>query len=140
MKQDSCGFLLKQIHDAIRKRVDNRLRENGLTMTQVRLLMELGDSEDDALSLKELERHFRVAQSTIVGIVLRLEAKGFVQGYVASDDSRVKLVRLTPEGAAIREAHKKEIDELEELLVSGLTEREGLDLLRMLHNVYERIR
>ena len=140
MRHETCGLLIKMIHDSVRKRLDNSLREKDLTLAQVRVLMELGGNSSEAKSLKELERRFRVAQSTIVGIISRLEAKGFVQGFTAPDDNRVKLVKLTPDGEKFREANIREVEEMEEKLVSNLTEFEQQDFLRMLRTVYESIR
>ena len=140
MKSDSCGRLIKQIHDAVRKHADNSLREKDLTLTQVRVLIELGDDNESAKPLKELERRFGVAQSTIAGIVDRLETKGFIAGFTDQDDNRVKLVKLTPEGGKFRETSIREIEKMERRLLSRLTEAEQHDFLRMLRMVYDSIR
>ena len=140
MKHETCGLLIKQIHDTVRKHLDNSLREKELTLAQVRVLMELGEGEGYTKSLKELERRFNFAQSTIVGIVCRLEAKGFVQGFAAPGDNRVKLVKLTPEGEKFREASIREVEEMEERLISCLTEAEQQDFLRMLRAVHGNIK
>jgi DNA-binding MarR family transcriptional regulator len=137
MRCESCGFLIKQIHDAVGKRVNNELRANNLTLTQVRVLMELWEEGGGSIALKELERRFRVAQSTVVGIVHRLEVKGFVEGFTAPDDNRVKLVKLTPEGKKFREKHIRAINEMEKQLISCLSADERRDFLRMLHIVNE---
>ena len=84
MQQNFCGLLIKQIHDAIGKHVNNELREKELTLSQVRVLMELGDNSGGAMPLKELERRLHVAQPTVVGIVHRLEEKGVYTGICRS--------------------------------------------------------
>ena len=139
MQKDSCGLMIKKIHEAVRKRVDNSLREKDLTLTQIHVLMVLGGEGGEAKSLKELERRFQVAQSTIVGIIGRLETKGFVQGFTAPDDNRVKLVKLTPEGERFREANIKEVEEMEQRLLSNLTNEEKEEFLRMLLLVYDSV-
>ena len=140
MQYDSCGMLLKKIHDAIVKHANNDFRKQGLTLTQARLLMELDESEGDKISLKELERRFDVAQPTIVGIVQRLEAKGLIISVTAPDDNRVKLVKLTASGKIFSETNKNEIAMMEKRLVSGLTKKEQQDFLRMLNNAYDNIK
>lgn len=139
MRHDTIGILIKQIHDAVGKHVNNALREKGLTMAQVRVLMELGEDDGSAKSLKELEHRFRVAQPTVVGVVRRLEAKGLVQGFSDPDDNRVKLVRLTPDGERLRKMNMREIDEMEERLLKNMSEDEQQNFLRMLHTVYNNI-
>ena len=140
MRHETCGLLIKIIHDAVRKRLDNSLREKDLTLAQVRVLMELGENGGETKPLKELERRFQVAQSTIVGIISRLEAKGFVEGHTAPDDNRVKMVKLTEDGEKFREASIREVIEMEERLLSRLTETEQQEFLRMLRAVYDSIR
>lgn len=140
MQRETCAVLIKQIHDAVGKHVNNALREKDLTMAQVRVLMELGDDDGTAKSLKELERRFRVAQPTVVGVVRRLEAKGLVRGFSDPEDNRVKLVKLTPEGERFREANMREIEEMEKQLLSPLTEEEQRDFLRILRTVYNSIK
>ena len=140
MDKTSCGLLIKQIHDATRKHVDNSLRKKGLTLAQGRVLMVLGEEGGSAIALKELERRFHVAQSTIAGLVQRLEAKGFVEGVTASGDNRVKLVRLTPAGEQFHKANIKEIVEIEQRLLSPLTGQEQEDFLRMLRTVFDGIK
>ena len=140
MHQDYCGLLIKQIHDAVGKHVNNELRERDLTLTQVRVLMELGEDGGGAMPLKELERRFHVAQPTVVGIVRRLEEKRLIQGFTAPEDNRVKLVKLTLEGKTFRETNICAIEEMEKRLLSRLTEAEQRDFLRMLRTVYDSVR
>jgi DNA-binding MarR family transcriptional regulator len=132
--------MIKHIHDAVGKHANNDLRERGLTLTQVRVLMELGENDGEAMPLKELERRFNVAQSTIVGIILRLEAKGLAEGFTAPDDNRVKLVRLTAAGEQFRESNARTIDEMDNRMTAGLTEAERLIFLRILRTVYENVK
>jgi DNA-binding MarR family transcriptional regulator len=140
MQRDTCGILIKKIHDAAGKRINNSLREKDLTLTQARILFELGNDSKGIMPLKELERRFNVAQSTIVGVIRRLEAKGFVQGSIDPKDNRVKLVKLTPEGEKFREMTIDEIEKMEKRLLAHLTKTEQRDFLRFLHTVHDNIK
>ena len=48
--------------------------------------------------MKELERTFCVAQSTVAGIISRLEQKGFIEAFGDASDKRIKVVHITPAG------------------------------------------
>ena len=72
------GQLIKLLHDRLERHANNTLRGKDLTMMQVAVLMELQEAEQKQRSMKELERKFCVAQSTVAGIISRLEQKGFV--------------------------------------------------------------
>ena len=119
-----CGRLIKQIHDEIQKTVNNALRSQDMTLAQLEALLELDQAPENQLSLKELERRLHIAQSTTAGIIMRLEQKGFVEGFGDSGDRRIKLVRLTPAGADCLILAQGSRKEIEGKLLSGLTETE----------------
>ena len=119
-----CGRLIKQIHDEIQKTVNNALRSQDMTLAQLEALLELDQAPENQLSLKELERRLHIAQSTTAGIIMRLEQKGFVEGFGDSSDRRIKLVRLTPAGADCLILAQGSRTEIEGKLLSGLTETE----------------
>lgn len=118
------GFCIKQIHDRMEKHANNAMRKNGVTMMQVSVLLALQDTVEKQLSMKELERTFGVAQSTVAGIVSRLEQKGFVKAYSDASDKRVKLVHITAEGerCCAEAAYHKE--EAEQMLLKGFSAEE----------------
>lgn len=124
MKQQDCGLLIKQINDELRKNGNNALRSQDMTLTQLDALAELDQAPGGQRSLKELEQILHVAQSTAAGIVIRLEQKGFVASFGDAGDRRVKLVRITQEGAECVRTALHHRAEAEAKLLSGLTETE----------------
>ena len=133
------GLLIKKIHDSLKKRANNTLRSKDLTLMQMSVLMALQETPNKQLSMKEMERHFQVAQSTVAGIVARLEQKGFVEAFGDVDDKRIKLVHM-PAGGEIccdETAHYRK--EAEELIVKDLSAEEqnqlNLLLLKVADNV-----
>ena len=74
-------------------------RELGLTGPQVsaiKILETFGD-----ISLSELSERMRARNSTITGVVDRMERNGLVARIPSEEDRRVTLIRLTKEGARI---------------------------------------
>lgn len=137
---DLCGILIKKIHDALEKKTNNELRTKDLTLAQVQMLMTLEKEENGISSLKKLEKILNVAQSTTVGIVKRLEPKGFVEGYMDSEDKRIKLVRITPAGKAVCHEAQADMNENEQRLLSGLTKSEREQLKVLLQKVYKNLK
>ena len=131
----SCGMLIKQINDSMRKQVNNHLRSCDLTMAQVGVLLELRKNTDQQMTLKELERSFRVAQSTAAGLVSRLEQKNFVESFGDSKDKRIKIVRITKKGEHFFQEADEHRKQTEEQLLSELTETEQEILLSLLKKV-----
>lgn len=136
----SCGQLIKQIGDELQKRADNELRSQGLTLAQTGVLLGLYYAPEKQLSMKELEKNLYVAQSTVVGIVSRLERKGFVESCGDSSDKRIKRVRITSAGIERFLATEQDMVQTEQYLLSGLTETERESLYLLLKKVRDTIK
>lgn len=134
-----CTYYIKQIHDYVEKRANNELRKKDLTLMQLTVLVILASASEGQLSLKEIEHELGVAQSTTVGIVDRLEQKGFVRKMDSLVDKRVKIVQITPEGLAPCSDIVVDMDAGVELLLRGLTEEERNVLDRLLQKVCNNI-
>lgn len=76
----------------------------GVTATQLtvlKMLQEVGD-----LSLGALSKEIRAHNSTVTGIVDRMEVAGFVERVRSADDRRVWIIRLTAQGRKVAERAK----------------------------------
>jgi len=74
---------------------------NGVTPTQLsvlKLLQEIGD-----LSLGSLSKEIKAHNSTVTGIVDRMEAAGLVERARSDEDRRVWIIRLTTAGRKVAE-------------------------------------
>ena len=119
-----CGKLIKQIHDELEKQANSVLNAQNLTLAQMHVLMELRAVNEHQLTLKQLEGLLHVAQSTVAGIVNRLEQKGYVVCFVDGKDRRVKRAAITADGLACCTEAQGHIEEMENRLLAGLTEAE----------------
>lgn len=135
INQNSCGALIKQIHDELEKNANNAMRSHGITMVQCSALLILNGASEKQMALKELERMLRVAQSTAAGIVTRLEQKGLVEGFGSPDDKRIKMVRITSQGIECCQRAEQNMEQTEKSLLSGLTETEKGIFLTLLKKV-----
>lgn len=129
---DDIGFYIKQIHDRLEKNANNTLRADGITMMQVSVLLALQEADDKCLSMKALEHRFSIAQSTVAGIVSRLEQKGYAEALADRSDRRIKLVHITAEGEACcsKTAVHKELADRE--LLKGFSYEDRELLLKLL--------
>ncbi len=125
------GFLIKQLHDRLEKQANNLLRSKELTMMQMAVLMALQDAEEKQLSMKELERYFQIAQSTVAGIISRLEQKGLIVAISDATDKRIKVVHITAAGETCCEEAAVHMHEVEEGLLRGFSQ-EDRDMLNSL--------
>lgn len=127
-----CGPLLKQLNDVLTKRVNHELKDEDLTVAQMRVLLFLDNHEEKQAPLKELERGLSIAQPTAVGLCRRLKEKNFISYFPDPKNHRAKWVVLTVEGkrkCAIAYTH---MQETEQQLLSGMTEEEKKDFYILL--------
>lgn len=129
------GPLFKQIHDRLEKQSNNALSAKGLTMMQVSVLMALEEAPEEKMTMKELEHYFGVAQSTVAGIVSRLEQKGLVEASGDEEDRRIKIVHITSSGKLCTSEASIEMKRAEERLLQGLSDQDKKTLNRLLIHV-----
>lgn len=134
------GLLIKQIHDKLEKNANNILRSEGLTMMQISVLMLLQQSEKEQLSMKELEQYFKVAQSTIVGIISRLEQKKFVKRFNNNIDKRIKLVCITPTGKLCCKKAAHQMNQTEKDILHNFSEDECKTLNYLLTKIIDNLK
>lgn len=134
------GRLIKKINDAIERYANNSLRESGLTMVQVRVLLSLNQMDEKTCSFKELEQIMGVAQSTCAGIINRLALKQFVDCFVDANDKRMKLVQITSKGEQCCADTMQNIKAMEERIARGLSAEEQELFHSLLLRVYENVK
>lgn len=130
------GFLLKRICEMKEHESNLALKSLGLTVTQARILGFLYYQEGQCCTLKDLERAFSVAQSTVVGTIFRMERNGMVQGFPDKTDRRVKWVRLTEKGLTHCKECEEHIAQSDAMTFACLSEEDRGELLRLLTLIY----
>ena len=139
-KQLPYAALIKQLSTEIQKRADAALQESDLTMTQMYFLGALSHLPGRTATLKELERYFRVAQSTAAGVAARLEKKGLVESLPNENDRRVKRLRITDAGANTLRHALETMERGEKQMLSPLDEAEQETLITLLRKVHGALR
>ena len=134
------GWYIKRIDNALASEACRNVQAHNLTMQQSQLRFALSDAENHTRTLKELESIFGCAQSTLAGLVARLEKKGLVEGFTDPRDRRIKHVRLTESGAKMRQTCHEDILQSEKRMSAGMTEEEKQLFLQCLQKVYENLK
>ena len=134
------GWFIKRIDNALEKEANQNLQALNLTMQQNRVLIHLAHAEDHTLSLKTLEEQFGAAQSTVAGLVSRLEKKGLIEAVPDPADKRVKLAKLTDAGIKLHAQGRQLLVESEARLTANLSDEEREIFLSCLKKVYEAVK
>lgn len=109
------------------KELARRASLTGPQLTVVKLLESIED-----LSLSELSERIRAQNSTVTGIIDRMEREGLVVRERSKEDRRVVKIRLTDKGAELARDIPVEPMEVFRQALSSLTKDEVRDLLRIL--------
>lgn len=88
---------IKRLHLLMTRLVDESLRPYGLARGQWQVLAYV--HEAGTLSQRRLQESLKIESATLTVIVDLLVAKGWLDRLPDPDDGRVRLLRLTPDGA-----------------------------------------
>ncbi|SMB79574.1 transcriptional regulator, MarR family [Desulfonispora thiosulfatigenes DSM 11270] len=117
--------LLKQITDGIRQNVELEFMELNLTGPQgmlVGILAHYGE-----MKISDLSERMKLSNSTISGIVDRLEKQGLVERTRSTEDRRVVYVKVTAEFKKKAKEHFNQIEEKFQSILNYNTTPEEVD-------------
>lgn len=126
------GYLIKNIDEKLKAKANANLKEHGLTFAQGRVLSILAESKGANTTQKDLEEALGVSHPTMVGIISRMEASGFVICHQDTNDRRNKIVLMTEKAVAVGNNIKKVIESNENETLKPLSDSERKELVRML--------
>lgn len=139
MEYTSNITIIKWLATVMEQMVNQAISEQELTMSQGAVLFQLVNAPEGMLSLNEIERNVKLSQPVALGIVKRLEEKGFVVSAVNPKDRRAKNIQITDLGRQRLFAARAIMDHTEKELFAGMTPRE-IDqfrdaAMRMMQNI-----
>ena len=107
----------------------------GPQLTVIKMLESFGD-----ISLSSLSERIRAQNSTVTGIIDRMEREGLVRRERSTSDRRVVYIRLTDKGARLARQIQVEPMEMFRDALESLTPGDVRDLLRILTKVQKKVR
>lgn len=115
----SVGYVLKQVHAALRTAMDEVLRPLDLTVPQYACLELLG--RNPGLSNSELARGAFVTRQSMHLVVRRLQERDLLTRPDQAPQGRSRPTELTPDGRTILHAASAAVREVEKQLFSPLS-------------------
>jgi DNA-binding MarR family transcriptional regulator len=128
--------LLKEVIVFFKHKMNKAFEKSGLTVPQGMLLAVLG--KEGKLNIHELGDRLFMTNSTVSGVVDRLEKLGIVERARCSEDKRVVYVSLSPQFEEKRENLKNFMNKhIENVIIKATPEeledvRHGLNILKRL--------
>ena len=125
--KDCINYLLTGAQHNVFKMMKNDLSEFELTPVQYGVLKCIW--EYDIHNPKEIAEHLYLENSTISGILERMEKKGLITREIDDNDRRYIRVCLTQKGRELEEPVNKVVDQVNDR-VYGVFEEEEVEKLR----------
>ena len=119
----------------ITKELARRADLTGPQLTVLKLLEQFGD-----LSLSGLSERIRAQNSTVTGIIDRMEREGLVVRERSKEDRRVVFIRMTDKGRALAREIPVEPMEIFRSALESLSGEEMRTLLRIMTKLAKRVR
>jgi DNA-binding MarR family transcriptional regulator len=133
--RDIVGFHIRLAHGAVYRHFTETFSHLELTQKQVSVLWLIDDHPDIAQA--GLAKRMRMDRATTMGIVKRLEKRGYVRRGRSRSDGRKLALNLTPAGRRALATAKRAIGEHEQWLKSRFKSREVDQLIELLARIHE---
>lgn len=136
------GSAIAETARVLRLRLDERLRPLGLSQSKWRALLNVWRG-GEGLTQKALAERLGIEGPSVVGLLDRLAADGWIERLVCRDDRRVRRIYLTDKARSTVEEIESVAAELRAEILGGIPESElwhCLDVLRRVRDQAERLR
>jgi len=128
--EESTGFLVVRTARTMKKALDTKLSEYGLTTSQLTVLNAL--AKEDGLSLSVVGKRVYLDKPAITGLADRLEKDNFVERRRTSTDRRVIQLFLTDKGSNLLQELDEIATKVDQQLVSVLAPEELTEFRNLL--------
>ncbi|MDQ7092331.1 MarR family transcriptional regulator [Desulfosporosinus sp. PR] len=123
----------------MKQKLDAKLIPYDITNQQARLLGYLDEQLKQGKDIvqKDLERTIKLRGSSITSLLQGLERKGFIIRNTGSRDGRTKQMRITEKGIALIDEVETAFQDVEALILKGLSDEEKKIYLKLLRITYD---
>jgi DNA-binding MarR family transcriptional regulator len=129
------SYVIGRLDHAVRRHLSERLDELGVTIPEYTALSVLRRGGE--LSNAQLSRRVLVTPQSAIKVVSALERKGLIERQPDPDHGRILRARMTKKGDTVLAACDRVADEMESLMLEGVSRAEREQLSRMLKSCLE---
>lgn len=126
------GRLLVQLGNSVSWFRNQKMKKVGLTSSQSEVIRHILKHRNESLTAGDIMTQFSLSQSTVAGILKRLEKKGLLVRQADETDARKSIITLTSSGLAMESNLKLIAAQTEDLLLHGMTEEEQAEFNHLL--------
>jgi DNA-binding MarR family transcriptional regulator len=119
-------------------RADQAMEKIGLFRGQAFLLTIL--SHHDGLTHSEIAQKMQISPAAVTKIIQRMEKLNYIQRYPDPNDERISRVFLLEEGRAVTQQIRHSFDEIDGIIIAGLSEKDREMLMTLLLHVLDNLK
>lgn len=119
------SYLFRMISHEMKQKADQKLEHFDITNEQGHTLGYLYAHQQDGLTQNDIAKALQRTGPTVSNLLRNLERKKLIYRYVDAQDTRRKNIGLTTSAIKLVEAFTSIFDEMEQTLVSQLSEEEN---------------
>lgn len=119
------SYLFRMISHEMKQKADQKLEQFDITNEQGHTLGYLYAHQQDGLTQNDIAKALQRTGPTVSNLLRNLERKKLIYRYVDAQDTRRKNIGRTTSGIKLVEAFTSIFDEMEQTLVSQLSEEEN---------------
>jgi len=140
VRAKSIPRLIMGIGHHLKIRLDKKLIEDNLTISQFRVLAYLWDYGEQKINQKMIHEFLEIRPSSLTKLIKILEQKGLIRKETDPDDSRNKTIKLTDKGMGIKKLCLQRITESEAYLLQDFSHQEIGILTELLLKIKKKTR
>jgi DNA-binding MarR family transcriptional regulator len=124
------SYVVARLDRAIRREIEQRTRQHGLTLPQYTALSIL--RRQSGLSNAQLARRSYVRPQSMNQVIVQLERSGLIERQPDANHRRVLRTTLTAEGKKVLAACDRDVAEMEEVMLADLSPADRDQLMHSL--------
>lgn len=124
---------LLKLGNAIAWCKNKNMKSINLTSTQSEAIQYILKNKDNKhITAADIMKNLELSQSTVSGIISRLEQKKLIKCSTAPNDKRLNIITVTSEALKLDEKLQQTAIEIENILLSGMSDEEQKEFNRLL--------
>lgn len=136
----SISGLIMSIGHHLKMRLDEKLSQNNLTISQFKVLAYLWEREKQKINQKMIHEFLEIKPSSLTKLIRLLQLKNLIKKEADPDDSRNKIIKLTEKAIEIKRICLKNITESEVYLLQDFSQEEINILNELLLKIKKKIK
>lgn len=134
-RSEQLTALIRTLSFAQRATADAWVRTSGLSRSQAFTLGYIEEHQENGVIARELSEMSGTTPASVASLLQGLEERGYITRTPSPDDSRVKLISVTPEGAEVVAGFQNDLAAEQERTFSVLDTEEQDRLIALLRRV-----